>query len=59
MEARLLEFEGALRREQGRTGEAAALLKMAAARYRESGEMQLFERALTERIAILRQERSP
>ncbi len=46
VEARLLEFEAALRREQGRPGEAAALLKMAAARYRESGETQLLERAL-------------
>ena len=58
VEARLLEFEAALRREQGRIGEAAALLKMAAARYRETGEVQLCERTLAAREMILRQERS-
>jgi len=57
VEARLLEFEAALRREQGRSGEAAALLKMAATRYRETGEIQLCERALAERGAILRRQR--
>jgi tetratricopeptide (TPR) repeat protein len=57
VDAHLLEFEAALRREQGRIGEAAALLKLAAARYREAGEMQLFERALAAREAMLRQER--
>ena len=36
VEARLLEFEAAVRRDQRRGGEAAALLKLAAARYRES-----------------------
>jgi tetratricopeptide (TPR) repeat protein len=56
VEARLLEFEASLRRRQGRIGEAAALLKMAAARYRETGEEQLLERALAERSSILRQE---
>ncbi|MFL6259591.1 MAG: hypothetical protein ACJ76Y_07765 [Thermoanaerobaculia bacterium] len=54
VEARLLEFEAALRREQGRGGEAAALLKLAAARYRESGEVKLLERALAARDALLR-----
>jgi hypothetical protein len=54
VEARLLEFEAALRREQGRRGEAAALLKLAAARYRESGETQLLERALAARDELLR-----
>ena len=58
VDARLLEFEAALRRQQGRIREAAALLKMAAARYRETGEMQLCERALAEREEILRQERA-
>jgi len=58
VEARLLEFEASLRREQGRTGEAAALLKMAAARYRESGEEELRARTLAEREAMLRQEGS-
>ncbi len=57
VDAHLLEFEAALRREQGRIGEAAALLKLAAARYRETGEMELFERALAAREAMLRQER--
>jgi hypothetical protein len=56
VEARLLVFEASLRRQQGRTGEAAALLKMAAARYRETGEEQLLERTLAERSSILRQE---
>lgn len=57
VDADLLGFEAALRREQGRIGEAAALLKLAAARYRESGEMQVFERVLAEREALLRRER--
>jgi hypothetical protein len=55
VEAFLLEFEASLRREQGRTGEAAALLKMAAARYRETGEKSLLERVLADRDAILRE----
>jgi hypothetical protein len=54
VEARLLEFEALARRGQGRNGEAAALLKMAAARYRESGERELLERVLAERDAIRR-----
>ncbi|HEY7213650.1 MAG TPA: hypothetical protein VIC28_03420 [Thermoanaerobaculia bacterium] len=58
VDAHLLEFEAALRREQGRLGEAAALLKLAAARYRESGEMQRCERALAAREAMLRPERA-
>ena len=58
VEASLLEFEASLRREQRRSGEAAALLKMAAARYRETGEEQLLERVLAERDAILRRESS-
>jgi tetratricopeptide (TPR) repeat protein len=58
VDAHLLEFEAALRREQGRIDEAAALLKLAAARYRESGEMELFERALAAREAMLRRERA-
>jgi hypothetical protein len=52
VEARLLEFEAAVRRTQGRGGEAAALLKQAAARYRQVGETQLLERVLAEREAI-------
>lgn len=54
VEARLLEFEAQARRSQGRNGEAAALLKMAAARYREIGERDLLERVLAERNEILR-----
>ena len=57
VEARLLEFEAAVRRDQRRGGEAAALLKMAAARYGEIGDGELQERALAEREAILGQER--
>jgi hypothetical protein len=59
VEARLLEFEAALRRGQGRGGEAAALLKLAAARYRESGEAQLLERALAARSEVLREASAP
>jgi hypothetical protein len=59
VEARLLEFEAAMRRGQGRNGEAAALLKLAAARYRETGDAQRQERALAEREDILRQGASP
>ncbi|HEY2290237.1 MAG TPA: hypothetical protein VGM86_05985 [Thermoanaerobaculia bacterium] len=54
VEARLLEFEAALRRQQRRGGEAAALLKLAAARYRESGEVELLKRALAARDELLR-----
>jgi len=54
VEARLLELEAVLRRGQRRAGEAAALLKLAAARYRESGEVKLLERALAARDEILR-----
>ena len=55
VEARLLEFEAALRRGQGRGGEAAALLKLAAARYRESGEVKPLERVLAARGEVLRE----
>jgi hypothetical protein len=53
VEARLLEFEALVRRQQGRSGEAAALLKMAAARYREIGESELLARVLAARNEIL------
>lgn len=53
VEGRLLEFEAAVRRHQGRSGEAAALLKMAAARYREIGESELLARAVAARNEIL------
>jgi hypothetical protein len=56
VEARLLEFEAYVRRDQGRPGEAAALLKMAAARYRDTGDVQLLERTLAERDALLWQQ---
>ncbi len=55
VEARLLEFEALLRRAQGRGGEASALLKLAAARYRESGEVQLLERVLAARDELRRE----
>jgi hypothetical protein len=55
VEARLLEFEAAVRRTQGRAGEAAALLKQAAARYRQVGETQHLERVLAERESILKE----
>jgi len=53
VEARLLEFEAAVRRGQRRYKEAAAVLKLAAARYRETGEAERLERALAEREAVL------
>lgn len=53
VEARLLEFEALVRRQQGRAGEAAALLKMAAARYREIGESELLAKAVALRNEIL------
>jgi hypothetical protein len=59
VEARLLEFEAAVRHWQGRDGEAAALLKLAAARYRETGESQRLERVLAEREGILRRDGPP
>ena len=56
VEGRLLEFEARVRREQGRSGEAAALLKMAAARYRETGESELLAKVVAARNEILRNE---
>jgi len=53
VEARLLEFEAAVRRGQRRYKDAAAVLKLAAARYREAGETERLERALAEREDIL------
>lgn len=55
VEARLLEFEASLRREQGRTGESAGLFKQAAARYRQIGDQQSCQHALAERESVLRQ----
>ncbi|HEV7503656.1 MAG TPA: hypothetical protein VGS07_01965 [Thermoanaerobaculia bacterium] len=53
VEARLLEFEATVRRVQKRYKEAAAVLKLAAARYRETGETERLERALAEREDVL------
>lgn len=53
VEGRLLEFEASVRRHQGRPGEAAALFKMAAARYREIGESELHAKAVAARNEIL------
>ncbi len=55
VEARLLEFEAAVRRHQGRAGEAAALLKQAEARYREANEHHLAARTHSKRDQVLRQ----
>lgn len=55
VEARLLEFESAVREKEGRLGEAAALLKQAASRYREIGDNQLLARAQERREQILQQ----
>ncbi|HEX2645483.1 MAG TPA: hypothetical protein VHU81_20960 [Thermoanaerobaculia bacterium] len=46
VEARLLEFEAAVRADQGRAGEAEALLDQAAERYREICETADLERVL-------------
>jgi tetratricopeptide (TPR) repeat protein len=53
VEAHLLEFEARVRRDQQRLGEASALLKLAAARYREAGDGVLCDRALALRNEIL------
>lgn len=55
IEARLLEFEADVRGAQGRTGEAASLLKQAASRYREIGETELFARVRLKRDHFLQQ----
>ncbi len=52
VDARLLEFEAAVRIAQGRPGEADALLRQAAARYAQINEPQLAARALARREEI-------
>jgi tetratricopeptide (TPR) repeat protein len=59
VEARLLEFEAAVRRQQGRAGEAAALLKQAESRYREANEHHLAARTHHKRDQVLQQADSP
>ena len=53
VEARLLEFEASVRRQQGRTSEAAALLKQAESRYREANEHHLAARTHHKRDQVL------
>lgn len=55
VEARLLEFEAGVRRNQGRTSEAAALLKQAESRYREANEHHLAARTHHKRDQVLQQ----
>lgn len=55
VEARLLEFEAGVRRHQGRTSEAAALLKQAESRYREANEHHLAARTHRKRDQVLQQ----
>ncbi|MFL6202221.1 MAG: hypothetical protein ACJ76J_23870 [Thermoanaerobaculia bacterium] len=55
VEARLLEFEAAVRRQEGRTSEAAALLKQAESRYREANEHHLAARTHRKRDQVLQQ----
>jgi hypothetical protein len=55
VEARLLEFEAAVRRLQGRTSEAAALLKQAESRYHEANEHHLAARTHHKRDQVLQQ----
>jgi hypothetical protein len=52
VEACLLEFEAAVRRRQERFREAAALLRQAEARYRDSGAADLAERARQARLDL-------
>lgn len=54
VDARLLEFEAAVRADQGRPGEAAALLRQAVARYTQVNEPELAARAAGRREAIRR-----
>ncbi|HEX7182616.1 MAG TPA: hypothetical protein VF756_12300 [Thermoanaerobaculia bacterium] len=53
VEARLLEFEAAVRKAQARPREAAALLKQAEARYREVNEPEMAARVRRERDQLL------
>lgn len=55
VEARLLEFEAAVREKEGRPGESAALLKQAASRYREIGDTHLLARVQERREQVLQQ----
>lgn len=55
VEARLLEFEAAVRSRQGRRNEAAALLQQAESRYREVNEYQLAARTQVQRDQVLQQ----
>ncbi|HVT57804.1 MAG TPA: hypothetical protein VHR45_05355 [Thermoanaerobaculia bacterium] len=59
IEARLLEFEAAVRHDQGRGGEAAALLKQAASRYLEVHEFHLLARVVARREQLLREAPRP
>jgi hypothetical protein len=54
VDARLLEFEAAVRADQERPGEAAALLRQAAARYAQVNEPELEARANARRSALSR-----
>jgi hypothetical protein len=58
VDARLLEFEAAVRADQGRVSEAAALLRQAAARYAQVNEPELEARANARRDALRRAPRS-
>jgi tetratricopeptide (TPR) repeat protein len=59
VEARLLEFEAAVRQAQGRGGEAAGLLKQASSRYLEVHEFHLLARTLARREQLLRDAPQP
>ena len=59
VEARLLEFEAAVRRDQGLQGEALALLKRASTRYLEAHEFRLLSRVLGKREQLLREAPKP
>jgi hypothetical protein len=59
VEANLFEFEAVLRRDQGRGGEAAALLKQAASRYVELHEFHQLARVLSQREVVLAEAPQP
>jgi tetratricopeptide (TPR) repeat protein len=59
VDARLLEFEAAVLSREGRPGDALALLKQAAARYRRANETEHLARVLARREELQGEARSP
>jgi len=59
VDAQLLEFEAAVREDQGRPGEAAALLKQAATRYDKINQTDLLQRVLAKRDRLKQERPNP